>query len=788
MEENEKSELISIIGQLNSEIFDLKQKDEPKNSNNSKNIKNFVNSPMMSSSAVEFIETERNAMSEAYEADIQSLKRELQIEKDTSKNTIQSLQEKIDIISSKNEETQNELEKANSQILDLQKLLEEQRSLNLVYKSLSSNRESQDALDNSEMLLKFEKVLKENEELKEEVDNLSKSNRFNEEELQKQIEKNNSDREKFLAEVKRLTENPLIKVDYESSNSHQDLENEKERLATENLQLRSNLAHMASALKKATIQNTRTLNDFDYVEFQSKVEECAQYKAAFASLQALFNTDNKKEIISEVNRLYQNAKRSVDYEHMQKLLKDEMKKNEELRLMVYMGAKVQSEEKRQTPPSSPHFEDHQSNDAFLLQERLSQVEAEKEDLARTVHKINENCETLRTELSQKDQIIEDKLQTIKNLQDEADKLRGEILSHEEQLSIKNESSNQDSNKANNEAEMKELLSLIESLREENDELRLTIGRKESESSTVSQNPTPTPSQNQNSDQELEYQNKLLQFQLSQIQQKVLHIANALRQRVEIPTPSFNSFTEFLDEKVITPPCEESEISSFAEEAINIASQLNTDYRTLNLVQDQCVSAYLQISRFFGDLKNISDKVENFYCGFDAIYEKVCGYFNYGQGNFFGADENLNDDDNFELNMNQKTTSTPIDDGNMMQGFQKPTHGNASFVSLLDSPKIYRNELLDQNSDDEVKMNLDDLDEIPSLSIKSSAGKQFSQIRKQSSIASSSSSKIPKAAGTKGSKSRIPLASRQNAFDQRMLSPKQAPSHIPELPSKRKNKF
>lgn len=805
MDSEEKKELVAIIGQLNNEIYDLERNNRSRNTNNTKNTISFVNlgknSPMMSSSAVDFLEIERSAMNEAFEAEIQSLKRDLMNEKETSKNKIESLKETINTISKEKDEIQSKLESSIAQISHLQKLLDEQQSLNLAYKSMNISAAEKNSSPNSEIIYELEKITKENEGLREKINDLSKTIHFRDIELQKQIQTNQTERDNYYAEIKRLTENSSSNMDFETHSSIAEIENQ--RIRSENIQLRSNLAHISSALQKAVAENSRLTDSLHMTEKKcsSKIQialgECAKYKTTFASLQSLFNMENESDILMEINKLYQNSQSKYNYEHIEMLLQDEIRKNEELRLIVHMGASIPSTNNFQSPPSSPKHENANSNDAFLLQERVAQLEAEKEDLSRTLNDSNENCEFLRNQLAQKDHTIEENKNVIKRLQNEADTLRGEILSQEEKLSQKmadEESIQTNSNNSQKENEMKELLLLVESLREENDELRLTIGRKESEIDTIPSN--QNPDQNPNFAQGSDFLIQSLQTQISQIQQNILFVASALKQKVDMPTPAFASFTEFLEEKVVTPLSEDGEINIFAEEATALAEQISFDYKTLCLVQNQCVSAYDQMNKFFADLKTISDKVENFYCYFDSIWESVCGHLNYDQENQNGQD----DDGNLVSNANQK--SIPITnnydgdvDGNMMQipdivARKSPkANANSSFISLMDSPKIYRNDLFDQdnnNSDDEIKMNLNDLDDIPSLSIKDRAQKPFNQSKNQQQF--SSSSRIPKAVNSKNTKSRIPLSSRQNAFDQRILSPKQAPSHIPELSSKKKSKF
>ena len=68
---------------------------------------------MMSTSAVDFIETERIVTNETYENEIQLLNQKILMEKESSKNAIESLQEKINIITAEKAGVQSELENAN---------------------------------------------------------------------------------------------------------------------------------------------------------------------------------------------------------------------------------------------------------------------------------------------------------------------------------------------------------------------------------------------------------------------------------------------------------------------------------------------------------------------------------------------------------------------------------------------------------------------------------------------------------------------------------------------------
>lgn len=819
MMDSKEKELIAIIGNLNSEIYDLKQNKEKENSTFKKNMINFVNlgnnSPMMSTSAVDFIETERIVTNETYENEIQLLNQKILMEKESSKNAIESLQEKINIITAEKAGVQSELENANIKLLHLQKLFEEQKLINSS-KQINNDSNFSSQIDKTPQ---FELILKENEQLKIKVNDLTNQIQIRDNELQQQIQSNQTEREEFYAEIKRLTENSISNTRSTQVNSNRNLEPEPEvkQTKSEITQLQSNLAYVNSALQKAIAENTRLTNNLHMTEkecsekVQRAFEECAQYKAAFTSLQSLFNTDNRVDIMNEVTELYQKCKNINNNDHLEQLLKEEKRKNEELHLMLHMGARISSQNQQQSPPSSPQHENKPSNDGFLLQERIAQLEAEGEELSRTIENANKNADALRNQIEEKNHIIEENEKLINSLRDEADSLRGAILSKEEELSHHNNSviNNNDSNSNKidntnaqaNESEMKELLALVESLREENEDLRLTIGRKESGADMAELN------SNSKSDQESNMIIQSLQNQIYQTQQKVLHIASVLKQTIEVPTPVFLSFIDLLEKVAIPSSNENDEMNAFVSDVSTIAGLINIDYKTLSLVQNQCVSAYDQMTTFYAYLKKITDEVENFYCGFDALWETVCSRVNMDQDNFIDMDDNANINNNFDANMNEYNYSNNNDnnfnanseaDGEMSKTIlqkrkrsPKTPTGNSSFHSLLDSPKIYRNTLLDQNDENinngiyDTNNNFNDTDgftDVPSLGLKTNAQKSLLQNQQQTS--SISSSKIPKAS-MKNSKSRIPLSSRQNTIEQKMYSPKQAPSHIPELPSKKK---
>lgn len=822
MMDSKEKELIAIIGNLNSEIYDLKQNKEKENSTFKKNMINFVNfgnnSPMMSTSAVDFIETERIVTNETYENEIQLLNQKILMEKESSKNAIESLQEKINIITAEKAGVQSELENANIKLLHLQKLFEEQKLINSS-KQINNDSNFSSQIDKTPQ---FELILKENEQLKIKVNDLTNQIQIRDNELQQQIQSNQTEREEFYAEIKRLTENSISNTRSTQVNSNRNLEPEPEvkQTKSEITQLQSNLAYVNSALQKAIAENTRLTNYLHMTEkecskkVQRVFEECAQYKAAFTSLQSLFNTDNRVDIMNEVTELYQKCKNINNNDHLEQLLKEEKRKNEELHLMLHMGARISSQNQQQSPPSSPQHENKPSNDGFLFQERIAQLEAEGEELSRTIENANKNADALRNQIEEKNHIIEENEKLINSLRDEADSLRGAILSKEEELSHHNNSviNNNDSNSNKidnsnvqaNESEMKELLALVESLREENEDLRLTIGRKESGADMAELN------SNSKSDQESNMIIQSLQNQIYQTQQKILHIASVLKQTIEVPTPVFLSFIDLLEKVAIQSSNENDDMNAFVSDVSTIAGLINIDYKTLSLVQNQCVSAYDQMTTFYAYLKKITDEVENFYCGFDALWETVCSRVNMDQDNFIDMDDNANINNNFDANMNEYNYSNNNDnnfnanteaDGEMSKTIlqkrkksPKTPTGNSSFHSLLDSPKIYRNTLLDQNDENinngiyDTNNNFNDTDgftDVPSLGLKTNAQKSLLQNQQQTS--SISSSKIPKAS-MKNSKSRIPLSCRQNTIEQKMYSPKQAPSHIPELPSKKKNKF
>ena len=209
MMDSKEKELIAIIGNLNSEIYDLKQNKEKENSTFKKNMINFVNfgnnSPMMSTSAVDFIETERIVTNETYENEIQLLNQKILMEKESSKNAIESLQEKINIITAEKAGVQSELENANIKLLHLQKLFEEQKLINSS-KQINNDSNFSSQIDKTPQ---FELILKENEQLKIKVNDLTNQIQIRDNELQQQIQSNQTEREEFYAEIKRLTENSI---------------------------------------------------------------------------------------------------------------------------------------------------------------------------------------------------------------------------------------------------------------------------------------------------------------------------------------------------------------------------------------------------------------------------------------------------------------------------------------------------------------------------------------------------------------------------------------------------
>ena len=268
LEQASNRELIDIIGELNSEIYDLRQKLSMKS----------CRSPADSESAVEFLEYERKAHQEANEAEIEGLKQQLELECEKSR----------------------ELQ---SQVEELSALLREQQTLNT---NLEMQRhESFGEAGDIDQLYSIKKALE--MQLKTASDENAA--------LVAQIQAKD---EKYREEIKRLAMQ-LSAAPPESTESGNAAEIGK--LRAELMNARETVQLMSENLR-TQIVGKNELHDRlvrcqqEYKEQLAKVEsDSAAYVVMFDSLKTMLGCGDPKDAVAIVQQMIHergNAQASVD--------------------------------------------------------------------------------------------------------------------------------------------------------------------------------------------------------------------------------------------------------------------------------------------------------------------------------------------------------------------------------------------------------------------------------------------------------------------------------------------
>lgn len=321
LEQASNRELINIIGELNGEIYDLQQKLSAKASRSPRD--------RSEESDVEFLEYERKAHQEANEAEIQSLKQQLDLECEKS----------------------HELQ---AQVEELSSLLREQQTLN---QGLEMQRkESFGDTGDIDQLYSIKKALE--LQLRTAKDENAA--------LVEQIQARDA---KHRDEVKRLVEQ-FTTATQEPVNTCESAEIGK--LRAELLNTRETLQVMSENLRKE-INGKSELHDRlmrcqkDYKERLAKLEEdSAAYSVMFDSLKVLLNCAEPKDVVAIVQQLVHergNAQASVD-----ERIAIEQKMNE----LIFENQRLQRDVERLSASKN-------ESDPKILA-RVTELEAENERL------------------------------------------------------------------------------------------------------------------------------------------------------------------------------------------------------------------------------------------------------------------------------------------------------------------------------------------------------------------------------------------------------------------------
>ncbi|OHT04229.1 hypothetical protein TRFO_28341 [Tritrichomonas foetus] len=705
MEPAEKKELIETIGALNSEIYDLKE---------SNRLLSESSSPM-SKSAFDFLETERNAMNEAYESEIKSLKQELNAEKESSKKIIDNLQKNINHLMSQQSTLQNELNSVQGQLSKCQSKLEEQQTINLALEE-HSHLEYDRKSDNEVI-----------ENLKQKV--ILLTSQIKEQEQIRQREQLN-----YTNEINKLTaQNTNSSQIYHNSHNNcssnnGDISSKNEEIFTLQNQLnimKKNNNEINKILQqeineKTKISQTLHQKQIDFSKQLSQIQkENADYKTIFTTLQSLFNTFDTTDIILSIQKLFaenaENSKIRENYHQMKRLLDDEIRKNNQLQLQLhsFQNHPIQTNTTNSTSSSV--------NNENVLKRKISQLENEIVELKQANSLLISQNKS--NDLSEKDNLIKEQENLIEKLNSKLEEFENSKLSdtrkyeesiqncHLEILNLENKINQYEQEiqtiHINHQNEIEQLNSNINSNHSLSNSNSNTLNTNDSNNFNTNKssdsNTTNTTSSNGSNHADSE------DYQI--MKNRLLYAANLIDE-IENKTQSSEALRMCL---------ENFESDEFEANIKMFIDTFNFENNEGMLARSQVISAYDQICKFYESLKFIFDKVEimnesinnlwmkrsiidlltdpnldqEYGQNFNNDYEHDYGQIDNEIDQEFGQEHQFEKYEGSFMSFNSNTNRKANRGGRL-------SHSNSPFKSLLDSPKINRNSSIIEHSPAEVQ--------------------------------------------------------------------------------------
>lgn len=756
-QDEEKKELISIIGNLNNIIYEMKQEQKRTSDKSKRDTLSFAklgaSSPISSNSEVDFLEIERNAMNEGYEAEIRSLKTELEEEKEKYNHIIRQFQSQIEQLNSEKAEIQENLDISAQTIKNLNETIDEQNSKNLYLqgeKELIQANIQIDKTQNQELVAEYGKLAQENEKLRKQIEDLSYQFSLFESQLKDQIELNQKDRHFYTSEIQRITElsssvNEVIPNQYDES-----------ELLEENRQLKQNYESLTQNYNKGIseklniqnemIENRKALSN----QIKAQQEQSAESSALLISLKSLFRMDNSVDILSEINRIYNEYHRMPVQEKtaqdLRSELEQERRKNMELQSIIDAKPLFNLPIRREIVYHNPTTNQIPMNDDGKILKLKNEIDEFRHQNEKLTIELNEVKQSTEATISQQKEVIA-------NLSKENDELRGNVLSREElihnyQCKIDDLSKQDNQPQTNYESQIEQLANLVEKLTNENQELK----------------DHQQPNETDDSDRLIDLMRKRLFF-----------ISESMKQRINNPTPAIENLIHLINEIILlnSESLLEDSNQQFEVDTISIVEQMNADNQTLAYCIQQLTNAYQQSVSYTKFMKIIYKQIEELNTRIDGIYETVFSKLGYHE--FTNPQQqSLPKETSFAASTGYEVPDD-MEIMSMMQNQKRiprtPDQPSTSFVSLLDSPKISRNVMDAEVEEQGNAESVTNVEPNPKSTFRST----------------SSSSRIPKFNPPKNSKLRKPLAVRQNNADPNLMSPRMAPSHIPE-PTRNRNKF
>ena len=622
--QKDNKELINIIGNLNNEIYELR------------NGSNLV-SPM-SKSSIDFLETERNAMNEAYESEISILKQEMLNEK----NEFQKI---INQLNFQKEELQNQLNEANNEM----------------NKIINTNNNKTNNDNETDLKLKIDGLMEQLVMCKNEIQN--QQHNFEKERLlfSEELKKKNAEHEKkfdfsqnnkvYLDEIKKL-KNQLTIIQRNNEDANQMLQNE----IIKNSQLEKSLKQKYDEISNQMLREQ---------------EQNSNYKTIFLTLQSYFNTNNFQDIISKLKVLFSERseylKAKSNFDQIQRLLHSEIEKNNQLNLKLHA----------MIPPNS-NDEAEMANKFANMQQELNHLNGNRiNDLESTIIELQRQNEKLAQQIKEKDEFIQQQKHVVELVQSEMevfDKsgsnsiiLNKDNVNEDEKRNLLLKIDDLQKEIKNLQTENQILQNESQNILQEKDNFQNIINNLQTENDTIKKEITNLQNENDMLHEKIR-ENPNSQEKIKNFDNNYNNELNLIRERIATMADNIDKInaedhTQVSDHIVyMLRNIEENNFYDDLNKTINVIISENHE---ANLSKEQVVKSYDQMNLFLNKLKEIYDAIEDFNCLVDLLYDKK---------------------DNLEVLLLPDIER----DINMSFGMKRSPMSNSPFRSLLDSPKIIRN--------------------------------------------------------------------------------------------------